>query len=77
MMRLFQSEQRLASSVLGYVEVASALARQQAPRKLDEQKLLQLREELEEDWNNLTGLRLTDELVKRAVSLTGSNLRPW
>jgi predicted nucleic acid-binding protein len=33
MMRLFESGNPLASSVLGYLEVASALTRQQVPRK--------------------------------------------
>jgi len=68
--RLFESEERLASSILGYVEVASALTRQQVPRELDEQNLVQLQEQLKEDWANLTGLPLTDELVEQAVGLT-------
>ena len=41
---LFESGDSLASSVLGYIEVASALARQQAPRKLDEDKLARLQQ---------------------------------
>jgi hypothetical protein len=68
--RLFEREERLASSVLGYIEVASALARQQESRKLDEQRLAKLREDLTEDWSNLAGLPLTDELVAHAVILT-------
>ena len=76
MMRLFQSGNPLASSVLGYIEVASALTRQQVPRKLDEDKLAQLQQQLEEDWGDLTGFPLTDETVGRAVRLArGYKLR--
>jgi predicted nucleic acid-binding protein len=39
MTRLFQSGNLMASSVLGHIEVASALARQQVPRKSDEDLL--------------------------------------
>jgi predicted nucleic acid-binding protein len=53
----------------GYVEVACALARRQTPRRLDEQRLAQLREDLQEDWTNLVGLAFTEELVDRAVVL--------
>jgi uncharacterized protein len=76
MMRLFDSGNPLASSVLGYIEVASALTRQQVPRKLDEVKLAQLQQQLEEDWGDLTGLPLTGETVDRAVRLArGYKLR--
>ena len=75
-MRLFESGNPLASSVLGYIEVASALTRQQVPRKLDEDKLAQLQQQLEEDWGDLTGFPLTDETVGRAVRLArGYKLR--
>ncbi len=67
--RLFGSGERLASSGLGYVEVASALARQQAHRKLDEQKLAHLQEQLKVDWNDLPTLPLSEELVERAAEL--------
>ena len=74
--RLFESGNPLASSVLGYIEVASALTRQQVPRKLDEDKLAQLQQQLEEDWGDLTGFPLTDETVGRAVRLArGYKLR--
>ena len=69
MMRLFESGNPLASSVLGYIEVASALTRQRVPRKLDEDKLARLQQQLEEDWGDLTGFPLTDETVGRAVRL--------
>jgi hypothetical protein len=76
MMRLFESGNPLASSVRGYIEVASALARQQVPRKLDEEKLAQLQQQLEEDWGDLTGFPLTDEVVGRALRLVrGYRLR--
>jgi len=76
MMRLFQSGDPLASSVLGYIEVASALARQQVPRKLDEDKLARLQQQLEEDWGDLAGFPLTDEVVDRALRLArGYKLR--
>ena len=76
MMRLFESGNPLASSVLGYIEVAAALARQQVPRKLDEDKLARLQQQLEEDWADLTGFPLTDETVGRAVRLArGYKLR--
>jgi len=78
MTRLFESGNLMASSVLGYIEVASALTRQQVPRKLDEDKLaqLQLQQQLEEDWGDLTGFPLTDETVGRAVRLArGYKLR--
>ena len=65
----FESGEAFASSVLGYVEVASALARQQASRKLDEEKLARLQQQLEEDWSDMAGLTLTDEVVARAVRL--------
>ncbi len=68
-MRLFESGDPLASSVVGYVEVASALARQQASRKLDQEKLARVQQQLEEDWSDLTGLAVTDEVVGRAVRL--------
>jgi len=70
MSRLFEGDDRLASSVLGYVEVASALTRQQVPRKMDEQKLAQLRQDFKEDWTNFTGLPLTEELAELALALT-------
>jgi predicted nucleic acid-binding protein len=74
--RLFESGNPLASSVLGYIEVASALTRQQVPRKLDEDKLAQLQQQLEEDCGDLTGFPLTDETVSRAVRLArGYKLR--
>ena len=69
-MWLFNGGEPLATSVLGFVEVASALTRQQSPRQLDEPRLAQLREELKDDSDNLTGLALTDHLVERAVSVT-------
>ena len=76
MMRLFESGRPLASSVLGYIEVASALARQQVPRKLDEEKLARLQQQLEEDWADLAGLPVTDEVVGRALRLArGYKLR--
>ena len=76
MMRLFESGQPLASSVLGYIEVASALARQQVPRKLDEDKLARLQQQLEEDWADMAGLALADEVVGRALRLArGYKLR--
>ena len=76
MTRLFESGNHLASSVLGYIEVASALTRQQVPRKLDEDKLAQLQQQLEEDWGDLTGFPLTDETVCRALRLArGYKLR--
>jgi predicted nucleic acid-binding protein len=76
MTRLFQSGDPLASSVLGYIEVASALARQQVPRKLDEQGLARLQQQLEEDWGDLTGLPLSDEVAARALRLArGYKLR--
>jgi hypothetical protein len=76
MVRLFQSGVPLASSVLGYIEVASALARQQMPRKLDEEKLARLQQQLEEDWDDLAGFPLTDEVTHRALRLArGHKLR--
>lgn len=68
--RLFEMEKELTSSVLGYVEVVSALARQQKSRNFDELNLAEIRKDLKEDWNNLTGLPVTDETVERAVVLT-------
>ncbi len=76
MTRLFQCGDPLASSVLGYIEVASALARQQVPRKLDEEKLARLQQQVDEDWGDLAGLPLTDEVVGRALRLArGYKLR--
>lgn len=76
MLRRFESGGPLASSVLGYVEVASALARQQAPRKLEEATLAGLQQQLDADWGDLIGLPLTDEVVGRAVRLArGYKLR--
>jgi len=76
MMRRFESGDPLASSALGYVEVTSALARQQASRKLDEERLARLQQQLEEDWGDMAGLPLTDEVVARAVRLArGYKLR--
>ncbi len=72
MTRLFQSGDLLASSVLGHIEVTSALARQQVPRKLDEEKLARLQKQLEEDWGDLAGLPLTEEVVDRALRLARS-----
>ena len=74
--RLFQSGDPLASSVLGYIEVGSALSRQQVPRKLDQEKLARLQQQLEEDWADLAGLPVTDEVVGRALRLArGYKLR--
>ena len=76
MIRRFDSGDPLASSVLGYVEVTSALARQQASRRLDEEKLGRLQQQLEEDWGDMAGLPLSDEVVSGAVRLArGYKLR--
>ena len=72
-MRLFGRGDPLASSVLGYIEVASALARQQVSRNLDEDKLSRLQQQLEEDWGDLTGLSVTEEVVRSAVRLARSH----
>ncbi len=73
---LFESGNPLASSVLGYIEVASALTRQQVARKLDEDKLAQLQQQLEEDWGDITGFPVTAGTVDRAVRLArGYKLR--
>ena len=75
-MRRFERGEPLASSVLGYVEVTSALARQQTSRKLDEEKLVRLQQQLEEDWGDMVGLPLTDDIVARALRLArGYKLR--
>ncbi|MGH9608409.1 MAG: type II toxin-antitoxin system VapC family toxin [Bryobacteraceae bacterium] len=70
MASLFEREERLTSSVLGYVEVASALARQQVSRKLGGPKLAELRKRLEADWADMGGLPLTSELAEQAASLS-------
>ena len=76
MTRLFESGDPLASSILGYIEVVSALARQRVPRRLDEAKLTRLQQQLEEDWDDMTGLPLSEEVVARAVRLArGQKLR--
>lgn len=67
--RLFHGGERLASSILGYVEVASTMARQRPLRKLDEQKVADLQTELKNDWSDLTGLPLGKESAERAVEL--------
>lgn len=69
MIRLFEREERLTSSLLGYVEAASALARQQTSRKLEGSKLTELRKRLEADWADMGGLPLTSELAGQAVTV--------
>lgn len=68
--QLFDGRERLASTGLGYVEVASAVARQQASRSLTQHEMTQLQEQMKADWKDLTDLPLTGDLVERAVALT-------
>jgi uncharacterized protein len=67
--RLFERNERLASTGLGYVEVMSALVRQQLPHKFNQRKLKQLQELLQADWEGLTGVPLTNEIMEQSVSL--------
>lgn len=69
MTRLFERKERLTSSVLGYVEAASALARQQESRRLDGSRLAELCKRLEADWADMGGLPLTSELAEQAISV--------
>lgn len=73
-LRLFENGSLLASSVLGHIEVVSAVARQQVSRKVDGEKIARLQLQLEEDWKELTGLPLTDEVADRAVPV-GTNVQ--
>lgn len=63
------SREQLASTGSGYVEVASALARQQTVRKLDAHTLYQLQQQLKADWNDITEVSITAELIDQAARI--------
>ena len=67
-LRLFAGAE-LASSVLGYIEVATALSRQQLHRQVRDEDLAQQQRDLHDDWNDLNGIPLTENIVQRALSL--------
>jgi predicted nucleic acid-binding protein len=67
---LFAGPARLVSTALGHVEVAATLSRQQVTRKLDENKLQLLQEQLGKDWNEITELPMTSGLFQQAIQLT-------
>ena len=65
------SREQLASTGLGYVEVTSALARQQTARKINARALYQLQQQLKSDWKDLTEISITAELIDQAARLAG------
>ena len=61
--------QPLASTGLGYIEVASTLVRQQTMRRLDADILRRLQQQLRTDWKQLIEVPITTELINQAVDL--------
>ncbi len=61
---LFARRERIASATLGYVEAVAALS-----RRLSEEDFALVESRLKLDWQNMTRLQLTDEVVERAVNL--------
>jgi predicted nucleic acid-binding protein len=59
----------LASTILGYVEVASTLARQQAARKLSAGALQYLQQKLRTDWKQFIEVPMTAAFIGQAVEL--------
>lgn len=67
--RMFE-EGTVASSSLGYVEVAAAVARQRARGKqVEGQRIEQLEEKLDRDWGRMLQLEVTKEVMEGAVGL--------
>lgn len=67
--RMFE-EGTVASSSLGYVEVAAAVARQRARGKqVEGQRIEQLEEKLDGDWGRMLQLEVTKEVMEGAVGL--------
>lgn len=54
--------------MLGYIEVAAALSRQQIHRQVSDEDLAQQRRDLNDDWKEINGIALTESIVQRAVS---------
>lgn len=66
--RLFR-ESVLASSGLGYVEVTSAITRQEARGRLDEGTQRGMQKQLETDWGRIVQLEATKDLFIRGSVL--------
>lgn len=67
--RMFE-EGTVASSSLGYVEVAAAVARQRARgRQVEGQRIDGLEEKLDRDWGRMLQLEVTKEVMAGAVVL--------
>lgn len=61
---LFDQKHRLASSLLGHLEVVAALS-----RRLSHTALARAESRLQTDWRDMALLPITDEIVERAVHL--------
>lgn len=66
-LRLFEAQ--LASTGLGYIEVASTLVRQQAVHRLSIDTLQNLQHQLRADWKLLIEVPMTTELIDQAAEL--------
>jgi predicted nucleic acid-binding protein len=64
---LFDRRERIACVSLGYVEAVAALS-----RRLPEEDLARVEPRLKLDWENMTRLQVTDEVIDRAVVLARS-----
>ena len=61
---LFDRSERITSVSLGYVEVVAALS-----RRLPEKDLARIELRLTTDWQNMTRLHLTGEMIEQAAAL--------
>jgi predicted nucleic acid-binding protein len=61
---LFDRQERIASSTLGYLEVTAALS-----RRLSQADFARVEPRLETDWQNMARLPITGEMMDRAVDL--------
>ena len=68
--RLFDQRERLGSSSLGYVEAAAALC-----RRLSEEDLARFETRLKLDWQEMTRLPVSAEVIDEAVSLARRHKR--
>jgi predicted nucleic acid-binding protein len=65
---LFEGKQDniLASSVIGYIEVLSALSNKRVNKEIDQNGFDQKAMDLEKDWNGLVKVNLSDDVIQEA-----------
>lgn len=69
MQNFFAQNQAIACASLGLVEVMATLARKHKAGTINLSELLQTAQELEDDWQNLIQIQLTQEIMELAKEL--------